>query len=355
MILNPKPASGEHVIRLSLTWVVLIGVAVLALGAMGGMIAQWWWQPNLPPLPTTEDRLITTIQEVTISPSTATAELTKNHERSVVLLARAEQPSSPVATGLVVTSDGIIATLENTLQGELVAIDGEERTTPLTHVGNDVVYGITYLRASRGVFSPFDVRDSDAAPGTTLTLLTRSPETLTPKVHALLVEEYRLPEKADAAGWQRLLGATRISPAAATGSPLLDDEGRVAALLLPGEEGKLLPGVLLRRSLERVASGNLEQNPISERGLAFDYTFTETQGGTRQFTVVVESVALRSAAAQAGVRTGDLITTINNKPVNWEEDIAAPFREEVVALSVRRGEETLNIALPRTAQPSPVS
>lgn len=339
--MEPFKEKDDQVIRVSLAAVAGLAFAMVVLGILGGLLAQWWGGTSLPPLAESQDRLITTIQEVTISPSTATAELVKNHERSVVLLARASAPESTLASGLVVTSDGLVATTASLPDGEIISVDSEGRRVPLTPVGQDAVYNITYLRAGSGVFSPFDVRDSDVGVGSILTLVSRNPETLAARVRAIVVEEYRLPERPDAVGWQRLIGARELTESLLVGSPLLDDEGRVSALVLPGGQGRLLPGIYLRRSLERVARGELERTDVAAAGLALDYIFHQLPEAERGFAAVVEGVTAGGVAAESGIRAGDVITAINGKPVTWDSDIIAAFAEQPVSLSIRRGEETL--------------
>lgn len=296
-------------------------------------------------LPAAQDRLVTTIQEVTISPSTATAELVKNHEPSVVLLARSDRPEVYLGSGLHVTSDGLVASTAQIPADEIVSVDSEGRTTALARVGQDAVYNITYWRAQRGVFSPFDVRDSDVPVGSTLTLLSRNPETLAARARGVLVEEYRLPERTDAVGWQRVAGVAELTDSLLVGSPLLDDEGRVGALVLPGGAGRLLPGTYLRRSLERVARGEIERNVISELGLALDYGFAQSSEGERQFVALVEAVTPRSGAAEKGLRAGDAIYAINGSALAWEGDVVAALREQPVSVSVRRADTTLTATL----------
>lgn len=354
MTSSPETAP-ERVIHLSLA-AVLVGFLVLVgISLVGGFAAVWWWQPNPVPLPNTADRLVTTIQEVTISPSTAVAESVKQHERSVVLLSRTDHPEQILGTGLVVTSDGLVATTITSPPEAVFMIDDMGHTSPLALAGSDVVFGLTYYRAGSGVFVPFEVRDSEAPVGATLTLLSRNPETLTPRVQQFLTEEYRLPERNDPVGWQRLLGGQEFTEVASFGSPLLDDEGRVAGIVLPEKNGRVLPGTLLRFSLERVANKQLEQNPYDIFGLNFDYVFVPTADTARAFQVVVESVRANSSAAAQGVRPGDVIAAITGKTPQWETPLYPSFQaSENLELQLRRGETSRTLTLTQTPAASPV-
>jgi len=270
----------------------------------------------------------------------------------LLALAQTQGTATPLATGLVVTSDGVVATTAAIPAGTIVMIDSEGRQTPLERVGQDAVYGLTYLRAGRGVFSPVELRDNDVPVGSLLTVISRNPETLSPSVRLLLAEEYRLPERSDPVGWQRVLGAAEITAQLQAGSPLLDDEGRVAALVVPNTPGRLLPGVFLRRSLERVARGQLELNPIAEKGLNLDYVFATTPEGVQEFRVVVEAVAPRSSAAAQDIRPGDAITAIGEENLAWETDLLAAFSAPSTTLEVRRESEVRNVTLNPVSAPS---
>lgn len=336
----------ERVIRLSLFWILLGMAGITGISLLGGFLAAWWWQPNLAPLPNVSDRLMTTIQEVTISPSTAMVESVDRHQRSVVLLSRASHPEQVLGTGLVVTSDGLIATTVSLPHEGLVMLDDTGKSRELAMVGRDAVFGLTYLRAGNGVFVPFEIRDSHVSVGTTLLGLSRSPATLTAQAQSVFVEEYRLPEKSDPVGWQRLFSTREQTEVNLAGSPLLDDEGRVAAVALPERAGRLLPSTLLRFSLDRVASGKLEENPYDHFGLALDYVFAPGQELAQEYHVIVESVRPESSAAHQGIRAGDEIVTLREKPLSWDSPIFSLFQEkQPLPLQVRRGETIRSVTL----------
>lgn len=337
--------SHERVVRLSLGWILLGVTAFVGISFVGGMFAAWWWQPNRMPLPGTNDRFTTTIQEVTLSPSIATAENVARHQRSVVLLTRAAHPEQILGTGLVITSDGLIA---STLAASEAAVMRDEsgQDRDLTFVGSDAVFGISYWRAGGGVFVPFEVREADVSVGATLTMLSRNPETSAPRAQLFFAEEYRLPEKHDPAGWQRLLGGRELSEATLQGSPLLDDEGRVAGLVLSRDRGSALPSSLLRLSLDRVASGLLEQNSFSEHGFSVDYVFAAGSSGAQEFQVVVESVRPDSRAAQQGMRAGDIVVSLNGTAPAWDSFLYPLWQsKEGVVLQMRRADVTREVRL----------
>lgn len=336
----------ERVVRVSLTWLLLCLAGVFVGGMLGGFVAIWWQGPRLSALPDTQDKLVTTIQEVTISPNIATTELVAQHERSIVLLARAEPPRTPVGTGIVVTSDGVLATTAAVPEGELVMFDSTSRPIKLERVGVDELYGITYLRARGGVFVPMEVRSDLVSVGATLIALHRSLESFTPRAGAYSVEEYRLPKRGETLGWQQILQGTPLKEETAGGIPLLDEEGSVAALALPGDDGRALPSPLLQVSLKRLGQNQLEANPFVEHGFSGEYAFGPAPDGSQTFALTITAVTPGSPANIQGLRAGDVIESINGVPLTWQQGIAEILTTlPPITLQVRRGTITRIITL----------
>ena len=67
--------------------------------------------------------------------------------------------------------------------------------------------------------------------------------------------------------------------------------------------------------------------------------------------LVVSSVKQGSAAEEAGLRSGDLITQVNRRPVknlaDYNREIAATEKGKSVLFLVRRGQNSLFLALKR--------
>lgn len=343
---RPQLNSGERVIRVRLGWILLGALVMIGLGGVGGMAADWLGGQPLAALPEAQDRLLTTIQEVTISPSMSRALIVEKNIRSTVLLAVRGKLTDPLAAGAIVTSDGIVATTATLPDGEIVAVGEQGEVTAAERVGVDAVFGITYLRLRGGVFVPVDMRDSDVPVGYELLALSRNPLTLEARVGTYTIREYQLPESNAPIGWQRLYAGTELSEAGLTGSPLFDDEGRVAALALRTPAGTALPSVALRQSLARVVDRQLDKNRFEELGLRLAYVFEATVEGDRKFLLAVTSVKAASRAAASGLAAGDRIEKIHGEEVSWDTSVLAALSErESIALQVRRGEQMLAITI----------
>src|SRR5687767_7683366 len=135
---STKSRPAEQVVRLSIRWIALALAATVVLGMTGGLLADQLFRPSLPPLTPEGDQLFTTVQEVTISPNTATAEMIERVNRSVLLIARGTDASTaPTATGVVVTNDGVIVTASDLAAGTHNAFDQEGRIIPVETMGRD--------------------------------------------------------------------------------------------------------------------------------------------------------------------------------------------------------------------------
>ncbi|HET6292112.1 MAG TPA: trypsin-like peptidase domain-containing protein [Kribbella sp.] len=130
-----------------------------------------------------------------------------------------------------------------------------------------------------------------------------------------------------------------------SGGPLVDMNARVIAVnsaiaTVPGAEegssgniglGFAIPIDQARRTAQQLIATGQASYPVI--GANVDMTF---EGGAR-----VEKVQTGSPAAQAGLRTGDVITSINNQPVDTAEALIVAIRThqpgESVQLDYERG------------------
>ena len=81
----------EKILRISFGWLILGVMVIIFLGMLGGVIASQLWIVRQPPLIPEQHQLVSTVQEVTISPNQAAASIVDKTHRSVVALASAPQ------------------------------------------------------------------------------------------------------------------------------------------------------------------------------------------------------------------------------------------------------------------------
>lgn len=333
--------STARVVRVSLTWLLVSVGAVIVLGMVGGTLAAQLWMPRTAPLvPGGSDRLVSTVQEVTISPNIAVTQMLETAQRSVVLI-------DGGTTAFVVTNDGLLVTVGEVPRGEIVAYDYQGKTMTLELVGRDELFGLTYLRAREAVLIPLDMRSGPVPVAYELIAVSRSLPSLFAQAESFRVSENILPPELMPAGIQRVMKGTQLDEAALQGSPLLDDEGLVAGLLINPRAGLALPVSHLRESLDRVVGGRREKDLLAELGLELHYTFaTASEAGVRQFVAEVMIVTPNTVAAAAGIKRGDLLLQIGGESLEWTKSVLTGLSQDLpLELAISRAGKQVTVTL----------
>lgn len=338
------------VVRLSLRWVLAAIVIVLALGVLGGMVGVSIYGPQTP-LQLPGSQLVTNVQEVTVSPNRVVSDVVDNSQRSVLQLAHGNR-SNPTLLGsaTVVTNDGVLVARHLSLQDDVFAIDATGKYLDLESIGRDDVYGVVFYRVRDGVLAPLELAAADPDIGASLLLLERSPQTNMPVVRTHQLEQYTLPQEDDPPAWQRV-GTLTPSVLPKMGSPLLTEEGKVAALIADREELRTIPISYVRRSLERLAAGKREFNPFETYGFTTGPGFVSpNEQNAFVFALTITSVQRNIAP---DLRVGDVLVAINDQRFSQDADIVALLSETPpLTLTVTRGGREQTITIP-SASPSP--
>lgn len=344
MDLKPKNAAAR-VVRVSLAWILAGTITVVVLGMVGGVLAANLWWPRTIPVTEEGGRLVSTIQEVTISPNIAAAEILEASERSVVIIG--QKGATALATGFVATNDGIIITAGKLPADQLIAYDYQGKTVALERVGDDKLFGLTYLRAREAVLIPIDMRAEPVPVAYGLIAVSRSLPTLLPQAEFYRVSETILPPELAPAGIQQVFKGTQLAEADLAGSPLIDEEGQVAGILINPLAGLALPVNQLKESLDRVIGGQREKDRFGELGIELRYLLMaagDTAG--RQLMAEARAVMPASVAAAAGLKRGDIITRIDDTPLEWGKSVlAALSRDLPLALTVNRAGKQVIVTL----------
>lgn len=341
---------GPHIeppIRLTLRWVLGAMGLVLATGFLGGLTGQQLLAPPLPPLAPSGERIISTVQEVTISPNTAAAQLVETADNSVVLLAtQGTGGIQKAATGVVVTNDGLVVSTADLRAEELVALDDQGAPVKLDRVGSDDLYGLAYWRMAKAVAVPLDLRRETVSVGTELLAVSRSDTTLGARVMSYRIQELSLPRPDDPPGIQQVWLGETPPPALMTGAPLLDEDGRLAGLVLD-TTGRAVGADVLDISLRRVASGQRELNAFTNLGLSLQFGFVSSAlDQTVSFAPKIITVTPQSPAAQAGIRAGDVLVRVGETPIDWPTNVAQQLSAALpLKVAVERGSETITMSI----------
>lgn len=348
--MNESPTQ-DRTIKLTLRWVLFGIILMVAFGVLGGIVGSLWFSPTLPPLTNTDgQQLVSTVQELTISPGIARSEMIERASRSVVVIGIADaDPPDLRATAVAVTNDGLLATAATLPSDDLVAYDADGQVLPVNRVGEDELFGITYLRLPNSVVVPLDLRPTDAPVGQTLTALTGEEESLAPAVADFLIESYTLPEAAAPAGLQRQLHGNSVALVGPgqRGTPLVDEEGNLAGLLMDADTGIAIPVSHVRESFDRVAKDERERDPFAELGVRVRYEFSNpTPDAAATFQATVSNVTPDGPAAAAGIRVGDSITHVGETALTWETSVAGLLARQLpFTVTIERQETSQNITI----------
>ena len=346
----PSP-TADTVVRLSVGS-ILFGIVIIVLcGFAGGFLAQQFFRVPLPPLTDQTDRLVSTVQEVTISPNIAAADNVGRANRSVFLLSRGPEVA-PIATGFVVTNDGVLVSTVDIASSTPIAFDQEGRALTLARIGRDELYGLTYYRLANNVVVPLDLRQTDPLVGYELLALSRNETTYLPRTAEFRIGEYALPTNLSPA-IVRIMRGTSIATESVAGSALIDDEGKVAGIL-QSETGIAYPVSHVQASLARFTSNQREADVFAAAGLTLAYTFqTVSPQQTTSFHPQVATVAPNSPADVAGLLRGDIITAIKEESVSWERPIASQLAGALpFAVTFVRNGASQTVTLPSAPAPS---
>ncbi len=313
---------SEKTIRLSPIWILIGALGITMLGMVGGIIGERLAGTAILPSVKELKPLVTNVQQVTISSNSAATVAVKNAERSVVLLAQTNGSDTKIlATGLIITNDGLIVTTSRDAQINAV-IDAAGRSTIIDKVGADSVYGLQYFRLPNGIFSPLALTDTKAEIATQFLTVSRSPHSYQTIARPFFVSEYIVPTDAAAGSTQVIQGTSYADNNVLMGSPLLTEDGKVAGLLLNPGAGQVVTSSDLRRSLDRVANQKREADPLALLGLTINYAYTDNLADrTRTFTVIVQSVKPGSVTAVSGLKAGDSIRKIGETTVTVDTNI----------------------------------
>lgn len=335
-------------IRISFFGLMVGLLLIFVVGIFGGLAGRALTQPQSALIRSDHGDIVPVVQEVTISPSQAAADIAAKSGRSVFALVRGETEATEESLGtlLLLTNDGLAVTAGIVREQALSAVDDTGRVVTLTRVGEDAVFGLTYFRLTSGVFVPLELRGENAPTGSRLLGLTRRVLPSEPVAFAFSLREYQLPERGTPIGQQQMMRGEGVF-AEAAGAPLLDDEGRVGGILIDGEEGLSLPVSAVRESFERLVQNTRERNPFEDLGLTVVFDFVRVEAAAPRFVAQVSAVKPASVAAAAGLKSGDSILAIGEQDLTWQESVVKQFSQKLpLSVTVKRpsGEHTLTFS-----------
>jgi len=345
--MEPKTNTANKespVIKISLGWLGLIVIIIFLIGSVGGAVGSSFINPPLPPLTQETEQLISTTQEVTISPSRAAEKLAEENARAIVLITRDGQ-SVPAINAIVLTNDGLAVSAHDIEGSSLFAIDNTGLKVPVSRIGRDELFDLSYFRLDNSVIQPFAIADQDVKAGAKLLALGRDRATLGLQAAGYDAISYALPQTTSPAGWHKLVALGNVQDGF-DGAVLLNDNGQLAGLVA-GNGTQAIPASALRLSLNRVTNNQRETDPFGALGIDIGYQIIFNELSLRyEFAAVAENVSPRLPAGAAGMVKGDVILSVNETVISWDNSLAGLLDiTHPLSVKIRRGsqEQTLTI------------
>lgn len=332
-------------LQLSLSIILLIFLALLGTGVLGGYIGSRMFTTSLPIVSDTKGTIVPVSQQVTISPSKAAADIAESHAKSVFLLA--EKTSKGIIAngiGTLLTNDGIIVTTISPLKEQLVAIGDDGTSLPLTLVGQDELSGITFYKINDRIVAPIDVAQNSPRIGSSLLALYRNSSSSQLSVAPFVFSSATAPTETAPLGIQKIaqLVGSEIIPA---GTPLLDEEGKLAGISIDSANRMALLVPDIRLALDRLSSNTISQNPFTSLGFTVSWKPVALEDGSLKMSAIIETVALNGPASTAGLKTGDTLTAIAGNAISWDTTVYDALKAKNATLTVMRQGEQRTITL----------
>ena len=286
--------------------------------------------------------------------------------KSVVTLSVRGQQEGGTGSGIVIRSDGYILTNEHVTAvadggGSITVAFSDGRTTPAKLVGADKATDLAVVKVNLTGLTAATFADSDTIKVGQTVVAVGSPLGLNGTVTEGIVSALHRPTSGasdNSAVIDAIQTDAAINPGN-SGGALVDLAGRVVGINQSiatagsnsgqqGEPGNIGIGFAIpsdtaaRISQELITSGKATHAQLGVE--------TQTATSSDQQTAIgatIASVSPGSAAANAGVKAGDVVTKVNDRVIGQSEDLAATIRSYApgtkVTLTIKRGNDTRTV------------
>jgi putative serine protease PepD len=287
-------------------------------------------------VPTTEANLqqLTDVKRMTTVATSA-------HDSTVALLVNRTSGTS-TATGVVVEAGGIIVALRPVVTGArsitVVEPDGERESA--AYLGTDTSTGITVLHIDDDL-PPADMTDGDPSTGSVVVAMAMESrgsarQSPTARLYAGTVLFSGVATGTSSGTGFCTTGVAAPLPSGDIGSPLVDSVGSVVGILdaVTGSGSErtsvFLPADLVRDVAAQIVShGSVDHGVV---GLGVTDAPALNGGGTG---ALVESVTTGGAAAQAGLRVGDMVVGVDGNAVRSVAELTTRLYAEPPGSALR--------------------
>lgn len=332
--------------RISFGWLAITVVLALAAGVVGQVVAVTYIMPEL--LQGTPSSVVVggkratqrsqdaeVIRTMITTVGNGSISLYPAH-KTTSTVDGSYVPAEQLASALVLSDDGWAVTTQSALNGrrDIVAVTADRKVLPVTTVVNDPATGLAFLKADGKKLSVLTFSETESlTTGQTFFAFAATPRGFVGRFRSVRVETAGAPsatlrESSDEVAATALL-AEQLQ-AAFRGGPLTDERGEVVGILDLKEEGAratvwstavfraVLAGLLRDGGIRRPSLGAHYIDLGSVVGVPEALRFSRTTGALLSGTKDEPAVAANSAAAAAGLKSGDLITDVGGQPITEE-------------------------------------
>lgn len=334
-----------NTIRLSLSALVLVVGVLFCVAVFGGALGSRLFPAPLPLRSDTSGTIVPVSQQVTISPNKLSADMAAEYGKSLFLIAHEDTKGiTPFGIGIALTNDGVIMSVQSTLQENVVGIGEDGAIFPLTAIGDDELSGISFFKATGRIVTPLNLSQNSPRVGSSFLALARHPSTFQTSAHAGVFTSTLVPSNLTAPGIQHIaqLESTSVLP---IGTALLDENGALAGAVLDTDAKTGMYISDIRSALERLSSNRLTLNPFESLGFTVSWKAQLGANRTMRIQPTVNSVAVQSPADIAGLQVGDILTAISGNTVSWDTNIASALTAKPLSITIMRKDEQRTLSL----------
>ncbi|TGY76296.1 S1C family serine protease, partial [Cellulomonas shaoxiangyii] len=359
---GPVPRRRPRRRALSVAWVVPLILLALVAGFLGGAVGARTWgddgRPATADLPSAPPPAAAPVQR----DASSVAGIAAGVLPSVVSIEVENAEGAGSGSGFVLREDGYVLTNNHVVagagDGRLVVVFADGTQLDGTVVGATSEYDLAVVKVDATGLTPLPLGDSDAVVVGDPVVAVGAPLGLVGTVTTGIVSARNRPVVAGEGNDQTFINALQTDAAinpGNSGGPLVDASGQVVGInsaiaQLPGGLGAAggsiglgfaIPSNQARRTAEQLITTGRATYPVI--GVLLDPEYTGE--GVRVFEEDPDgrpAVTPDGPADRAGVRRGDVILSVDGRPVTASEELIVDIRArepgETVELRVRTGE-----------------
>lgn len=339
-------------VRVSIGMLIVVILLLVCVGAIGGYIGAHTNKSTrieVSPSSNTGSTMIPISQQITVSPGKLASDTIASKSKSVFLLAhQTANGFKGFATGIAVTNDGIIASTQNGGNDPIFALGDDATSIEASSIGTDTLTGLHFFKLTNRLISPIDVVQTAPKIGSTLLMLSRSATTIAPEAQTTILSLIT-PASTDAPEGIQQVGVIQQLANSTAGSALLDEDGKLEGLLRDNNGSGVILASDIAQAITRLSSNTLTQNPFADIGFSITWSLQQDNQSRISVKAVVQAITPKGIAAQAGLKTGDIITAVNASTVTWDSNFTTLLSNNQLQLNVLRNGTPTSITLAKQA------